>query len=388
MRAVIVLVTCVLLSATTASADGLGARALPERATPASADPPASRSAEGSERASADSPARASAEEPTAFAARLARWVDVDVGYISVRYRHLDPSTSAPTADQFQLNDALRARFKFDAAGRYGVVMNATSGSGFVGGWDSTGIGTGRRNLEFFVRHLYVDARPADALTIQFGSLPVARGHFTELTGFDGDAYIAGERVAVRAPARLYVDEIILTTGYVGDLSSPNFFDRRDRFDQVNYYQAVLSKRFGQRVAASLDYTDLDGGRTLSSAVRIETPRLGVVRGVRYEQYVRLNQDASAGFALAADGTLPGRGRVEAGFLHIDRRARPLNGDRYGVGTRVFASASVPLSTSFTASTFATYAFTSSYGLPNKIRFDLILTWNILKDLQRHGLVK
>lgn len=338
-------------------------------------------------------PATASTVQPAAqppadgtFAARLARFVEFQAGSVGTRYRFIDPSTAARDVSEVQTNAIVRARFRVDPQGRVGVVVAATTGSGFIGSWDPTGIGTTDRDLAFQVRHLYADVLPVKWMTLQAGSLPFVRGETTEITSYDNDGYLAGERVAVRRRDRLFFDEIAFSTGYLGDTAKADVFDRASRFDENNYSQILVARRVTDRVGVSVDYTDAMDRRTLRGGVRVRVAA-PLVDALRYEQYVRFD-DEGAGFAVQADKAWPRKAALAFGFAHIDRGFTPLNGDKYLRGSRVFANVEVPIVGGLTAATFVTHAFTDDYGLPNKTRMDVTLAWNVLADLRRAHVVK
>ncbi len=78
-------------------------------------------------------------------------------------------------------------------------------------------MGDRQRPSDTPLRQLYFDAKPVDGLELQIGSLGFNLGENTEVTGYDNDSYVVGERVQLKMPKRLYFDEVSFTHGYVGD---------------------------------------------------------------------------------------------------------------------------------------------------------------------------
>ncbi len=75
----------------------------------------------------------------------------------------------------------------------------------------------------------------------------------------------------------MHFDEVSVTVGYLGDTSSSSFWDRDRHLDNSNYRQIVATKRFGQWIAASGDYTWLVGVPTVRAAATVKTGASGVV---------------------------------------------------------------------------------------------------------------
>jgi len=65
-------------------------------------------------------------------------------------------------------------------------------------------------------------------------------------------------------------------------------------------------------------------------------------------------------------------------------RANPLvNGDRYGRGQRLFADAKMPLPADLSLNVFYTRAIDNDFALPLRTRFDVVVSYNVLKGVQR-----
>ena len=64
---------------------------------------------------------------------------------------------------------------------------------------------------------------------------------------------------------------------------------------------------------------------------------------------------------------------------------RPLlNGDRYGLGHRVYVGGSINLLPELMLAVFYTHAFANEYPVANHQRLDVVLSYNVLKALQQH----
>ena len=130
----------------------------------------------------------------------LARWVDLQNATLNTRYRFIDNSAGTVTTNQLQHRESLRARFKFDAPGKYALNVGVFSGSRFTSGWNNTGIGMGDWQAPLAVRVVYFAAQPASGIEAQYGSLYILKGESSEITTYDEDGYVIGERVSVRRP--------------------------------------------------------------------------------------------------------------------------------------------------------------------------------------------
>jgi hypothetical protein len=326
------------------------------------------------------------ARGPARPSSPLSRWLDVQVASLAVRYRNIEPSDSPlPDVEQMQTNAQLRFRVKFDSQSRVTANVGITSGSVFTGTWNDTGIGTGNYRFDLGARYLFLEVVPVKGVVAQAGSLAIVRGESTEITSYDNDGYVTGERVTLRRPRELLFDEISVTVAYLGDIRTPNAFDRLDRLAETNYQQYLVARSVGPRVTASTDLTRLSGVNTWRAAVRVKVPELRAADAIRYEQYVRFDGDAAGGLAITADKRLTKRLTTTFGYAQIDESNGALNGDRYVRGRRVFGSAALELTRSLSLSGFLGRAFENDFPVVNRTRLDLIFGWNVLKDLQQAG---
>jgi hypothetical protein len=331
----------------------------------------------------------------------LSRWLEVDALSFSMRYRNSYDTQGIHAFNNGQQKSLVSGKFKFDKDGKYFVGFRASSGRYFNWSYASfTGLDykqgaaaafnaytpqrqdvvlnafyldpnaslilseESARGWEFYIRDLYLSATPIKGITFEFGALPIERGAGSEITTYDDDGYISGERIRVRAPEHLYFDQIAVTTAYLGDVFKPNFFDRYERLSQWNYRQALLEKHFGSRFKGSADFTWLTGTRTMREAGLVKIPETKALDSVRVELYQRLNDvylpgiltKAASGWSFTASKTFAKRYTVEAGYASVDddygvysgdgvlvASAFGLNGDSYQVGKRFFTKADIKL---------------------------------------------
>jgi hypothetical protein len=312
-----------------------------------------------------------------------ARWVDVQAATLDGRYRFIESSAGATTSNQLQHKQTFKAGLKLDAAGRYSVQAAMGTGTSFTGSWEMTGIGTGDRDWNPGIRHLYLAAKPTKGLELQVGGLTMAKTENTEITGFDNDGYMVGERLSVKRPKQLYLDEVTLTVGYFGDLSTPNVFKRLDSLDNHNFTQIVAAKKLGARVATSVDWARIAGADAWHEAARVTVKEAKVVDAVRVELYQRVGGVEGNGYAAGVEKALPRKIALTVGVANIDQANPLINGDRYGRGQRVFTDVKVPLPAELSLNVFYTRAFDNDFALPLETRFDVVVSYNVLKAVQK-----
>ena len=323
------------------------------------------------------------APKPAATPAPSHRWYEAQAIQLDARYRLIETSAGVRSSNHLQHRQTFKGAFKFDAKGRYTLQAGAGSGSSFTGSWENAGPGTGDGNLAFGVRYLYGSAVPVKGLEVQVGGLALVRGENTEITSYDNDGYITGERVTIKQPKRFHLDEISLSTGYLGDTNTPSIFERGDRFSENNYTQALVAKKIGTRAALSFDWTGVEDVNTWRQGIRVSTKETGVVDAVRLELYERTTGAHAEGFAVAAERLLPHKLSLAGGYATIDKNYGGLNADRFNRGNRVFVDAKLPLPQDLSLNVFYSRAVGNDYAVANKHRFDIVLGYNALKALQR-----
>jgi len=313
----------------------------------------------------------------------LARWIDLQTATLALRFRDIRTNAGVTTSSQLQDQEQFKIRFKFDSRGRYSLNAGVFTGSTFTAGWNNTGLGAGDNAYSLAIKQLFVEAQPVKGVAAQVGSLYFWRGEATEVTTFDNDGYLTGERISVKRPQALFLDEIVFTRAYIGDLSTANVFRRSNRLDDVNYRQYAIAKTFAKRAGASLDYSVQSGADIFRGAARVSTKELRFVDTVRFEGYRRLNHTVAGGFALSGEKAVSKRYTAGFGYATIDPRYGALNGERYGIGRHLFAIGTFAASPEFTFGYFVGRGIANDFRVPIGTRVEVILTYNLLKTLQR-----
>lgn len=389
-------------------------------------------------RVRAEEPAPAKADmttaqrTPTPVKPLLSRWVDLTEMSESQRYRNSYDGNGMRLFDNGQQRTALAGRIKLDPNEHYFVAVRATSGrffnwayadyaghdflyyatrtiahlspaaqaeffAGLAADREHAGLTFHANGWKFFVRDLYGSATPIKQLTAELGSIPIERGYSSEITSFDDDGYIAGERIRIHDAAHLGIDEISFTNAYLGDLTTPNLFARGQRLGESNYRQVAAKKIINKRVAVSAEYNWVSKTDTLREAAVVKLPESKLVDDVHVELYQRLNTvnlqgknfAGGNGFAVFASKKA---GRVSGDFgyatvdpnygVYINSRfltdvGFSINGDTYGTGNRIFSHVSVKLSPVVTAFGFYTHVVSGNdytynkQGLNAGMKFDL-----------------
>jgi hypothetical protein len=315
------------------------------------------------------------------------RWFELQAATLTARYRFIEDSQGETVSSQIQHQEIFRGRFKFDAAGRYSFNASVSSGNQFIGSWNNTGGGAGNATTNLYLKHLYVSARPFAGVEIQCGGLGLLRGESSEITTYDNDGYIMGERVSVKSPKRLFFDEIAVTHAYFGELNTPDINKRYHRLKQSNYHQFLVSKKFGARVATSADYTFQAGMETLRQAVKLDLHEARLIDSLRFEDYERLDVHPAYGFALVGERRVTNRFTLTGGYAHTDRFYGGLNADRFNFGHRVFLLGSYALAPEFTVSIYYGHAVNDNYTESNRDRFETLFSYDLVKGLKRAGIL-
>lgn len=328
------------------------------------------------------------------LSASFSRWLDFSKIMLATRYIYVENTASAKTVNTVQHRQDLFGRFKFDAAGRYGLHFGVQSGRRFTAGWNETGVGGKRGNLNLYLKHLYLSAQPVKGLELQYGGFDFLRGAATEITTYNNDGFLSGQRVIVRRPRELFFDEIAYTAGYFGDLTTPNLNRRYHRLKQVNYHQFIVSKKFCERAQVSADYTFVSGADILRQAVKVNTPELHWLDSLRLELYERLDGNvegrADTGFALLGEKTLKQKWTLTGGYTQIDPRYGNVNADRVFQGKHLYGLLSYQLTPEIAVGVFTSRILDEPRQpvLPVRVRSEVFIRYNLLKAMQRTGWVK
>lgn len=321
-------------------------------------------------------------DKKTDASQKVKRWFEVDALSLTTRYRLIRTRNGLTTNNQHQYQFNARARLKFDRRARYAVHAGLFSGSSINSGWNNTGIGTGDGVTNLYLKQLYFSAKPVKQLEIQYGGIAATNGENTEITGLDNDVYLTGQRVAIRAPEKLYFDEIGITYAYLGDFNRPSVFKRFKNLDKSNYHQFLVRKTVNKQVSFSADYTFEAGRDTLHQAVKVKLPRSPVLDSVLFENYQRLDPDPGYGFNIMGDKVIRNTLTLTGGFAHIDRSI--LNGDRYPRGNRLHFMAAYKFNPEFSISSVIIQGIgpLAAASTP-RTRYELLFSYNILETLRR-----
>lgn len=312
---------------------------------------------------------------------RVKRWFEIDQLTIATRYHFIENENKFKAANNLQYQFIGKFRFKFDPKGHYSVAANLATGPTITSGWNNTGWGTGSTQRSLNFRQLFFDAKPDKRVEVQVGGLYVNYGENTEAVTLDNDAYIMGERLQIRAPKKLYFDEVSMTFARLADINTPNVFNRFRRIDKQNYHQFLVRKQINKMVSFSADYTFLSGQDTLHQAVRFKIPKGHPIDTFLFENYERLDPDRSYGMNAFAEKALTKHFTLSGGFADI--HIPSFNGDRFPPGKRIYFNGIYKFSPEFSLTT----QFTQGVGFIRptiaRTRLDVILSYNLYETLKR-----
>ncbi len=335
---------------------------------------------------------------------KVDRWLDLTTLSYSNRYRSVFDADGAHSFSQGQQRILATGKFKFDAAGQYGIGFHLSSGryfnwsyADYIGGGQSeflakteakmtptqqyilavygTPVPTGFLNSgggQVYLRQLFLTAEPIRGITAEFGGIAIKHGVNSEATSYDDDGYMSGERLTIKRPKQIWLSEVSYTRGYLGDLYKPNFFARADRLSTANYWQILGRKDFGERVSVSADYTvttpdgNPDPLKTTREGIFADVHESKVFDSARFEAYQRTAFahyaggspiPTAKGYALTVTRAFKKFASVDAGLVNVDTDyigyigssvqaiilGLTVNGDQYGIGKRYFVRPTIPL---------------------------------------------
>lgn len=319
---------------------------------------------------------------------QLARWFDLQNATLNLRYRYIDTTAGTVTTNQLQHRESVRGRVKFDTSARYTWNFGAFTGTRFTSGWDNTRWGIADAQKNFAFKTSYFSAIPISGVEAQYGGFYVLRGESTEVTTYDEDGYLIGQRVSVKRPKQFYFDEISATVGYLSADPREIPISKRTKYlnDTPNYRHFLVDKKIHQRAGVSTDFTYFQGARTWRQGFNLRTPELRAVDTVILELYQRVNLTPEQGFALTFDKAVHRRVSVNWGYASIDPAYGVLNSDRFQIGDRAFAMIVYNITPEFLASAFITRAIGNDIPLPQRTLSNIVFTYNAIPALKRTGL--
>ena len=334
----------------------------------------------------------ATVDKPNAPSAPLApslsRWFELQNATLNLRYRFIDTSAGRTTTNQLQHRESIRGRVKFDKAAKYTWNFGVFTGTRFTSGWDNTGWGIADAQKNFAFKTSYFSAIPIPGVEAQYGGFYIIKGESSELTTYDEDGYVIGQRISVKRPTQLHLDEISLTVGYLAPDPREIPISRRTKYlnDTPNYRHFLIDKKFGKRVGVSTDFTYAHGSKTWRQGLNLKTPELRVVDTVILELYERVNRTPEQGFAITLDKAVHRKVSVNWGYASIDPAYGILNADRFQIGNRAFAMVIYNISPEFLASAFITRAVGNDIPLPQRTLSNIVFTYNVIPALKKTGL--
>ncbi len=331
-------------------------------------------------------PAPPATKPATAAPPPIRRWLDVQQLSFGGRFRWFENSAGRLISSTLQYQPQIRARFLFDRGAKYTVNGFASSGATFPSSWNNTGGGLGTLSGVFNVKQLFAQAEPIKGLEFQAGGLHMNRGEMAEHVTYDNDAFIEGERVTIR-PAKGWLKQVAVTTGFFGDYREPNVFKRFDRMNDWNYGQALVGVGLGAHATASVDYTYEDGRDILREGINFKLPAsVKLFTLIKFEAYQRASAVDGSGFNASTDLKWK-RLAVTGGVMSVDRfyssPLGPYNGDRYETGTRFYSIWTVTVIPELTVQLFHTQAFATDFPVNIQKRFDIVVAFNPTATLKR-----
>ncbi len=281
--------------------------------------------------------------------------------------------------------------------GAAAAVASDPAGAAELQAFDSAG-------WDFYPRQLFLSVAPVKQVTFEFGSFGIEKGFSTEITSFDDDGYIAGERIRIKDPGHLFFDQVTLTSAYFGDFTNSNLLGRGDSFSKSNYRQIAVRKQLSPRVGVSGEYNWISNNahtHTVREAMYVDTRESKIFDKVRLEAYEKLNdvqlegndQKPRQGVSLTGEKKI-GKFSGDLGFASINRDygiyigsnlleqiGFSLNGDNYNTGIRYFSHVSYKINPVVNAFGFYThnvgnngaeaYSSINTQGLNAGLSFDL-----------------
>ena len=298
-------------------------------------------------------------------------WLDLQSVTLGLRYRLMENQLGTRAQNWSDHHQGLKLRLKLDRPARYTLSAVALNGNTFTAGWNLRGL-SGPSSNRLFLKQLYITAKPRSGVEFQYGGLGIVRGESSEITSYDNDGYLMGQRLTFK--------DLTVTAGYLGDFRSPSVTSRWHRLSEVNYEQILVKKKLTDRLSATADFTNEDGEHTLRQALVIR-PSRGVDL-IRLEAYERLSGPNGAGGAITVEKPF-GRTRLAASFASVDDQYRPVNGDRYGRGPRLSLTSTTSLGHDVSLQVFVTRALENDLVMANQTRVDVLIRYELAALLRQ-----
>ncbi len=318
---------------------------------------------------------------PSRDSGKLSRWLLLRTASMSTRYNYIENSLGSVTSNQDQYQAVFKAGIRLDPRARYTIEMGLFSGRRFSSGWNGSGWGTGELRTNLSLKQLYWSATPITGLEFQVGGLHFNQGVNTEITGYDYDGYLTGERIRLQRPKNFFFDEISVSYAYVSEEDPPSVLKRFHRLQQSNYHQFLVAKRIGERILISVDYTVEAGSETLRQAIRAQFREARIIDVFHFENYQTARPGSGYGFAAYGEKKLLTTLSLGGGYTQHDRRG--LYSDRFAPGKRIFANLQFELTPDFSISTSVTHAVRNPQKNNPRTRVDVALNYDLLRTLRK-----
>jgi hypothetical protein len=286
--------------------------------------------------------------------------IRLNQGELTSRYRYVTDANGNTTTSQVEDKVVLDVTVLFGKDGTIKLNFRGDTGTTFQGTFSPTGAGpTGVEKFNFNLRRLSLTYSPFAGMDVAFhdlelsaGSMGTEKGSGTEDTYFDDDGWVMGYRAKVSVSPKGY---LAVTGGYVGDLRTPNVFDRLSRLGEYNYLQVLLNHSIGAIAVASFDYTQWQNNDYARGAIRIDLGQwTKLIDSLTIEDMTRIGsnsstpQDIATVFAVKITkrfkALLPGDRdlALTLAYIYNDRTMNWPFADKVIVGNQVRFQVSIP----------------------------------------------
>jgi hypothetical protein len=291
------------------------------------------------------------------------KWFDIPQADLMSRYRYIDNSGGAVTADDLQYRFTGRVKI---GVPQWGTFLGARieTGSLYSSSWSNTGIGRGDSEGTLNVKTFFLAQRLGHHGEFDIGAMDMDNGAGTEATYSDADGYVEGYRLRFTGLKGRYApSRVSATWGFVGDFTTLNVFARLHRLTDSNYLQLLAERSFNGATNTSFEFDRLAGINLLRAAVKTALPKSWLVNDLQLETTARLNNGETAGWAVHLTRTKNRLGRFNPGIFYshlplgVFRKGTTqalLNGDIYSTGKRVGFTTKYAVTKEFELSTLIT----------------------------------
>jgi hypothetical protein len=282
---------------------------------------------------------------------------------VYARYRYIDNTSGVVTSDDLQYRFTGRLKLNLRKTGTY-ASSRIETGSSIASSWSNTGIGKSPAEWVLNVKTLFVGQRVGKKAEVEVGSMDFEYGAGTEALYADQDSYSEGYRLRVHdIEGKLMPSKVVMHFGYVGDFNKVNTFGRMHRLGEINYVQILAEKKLAKWMTASAEFDRLRGLNLIRNAAKVTLPDPWLVNDLRIETVARLNDGATAGWALHLVKTKNRLGSFNPGIYYshlptgvyrVGTAQALVNGDVYGTGKRVGMTAKRQVTKAFDVSALIT----------------------------------